>query len=87
MIRRDSTQEGFLGKFRPIFKLAYLKNPHSTLINAKMISNNALSTIVVSKNSEEFTENCDAYVGKIKANFTGSVFNIYGPGYNPTDAK
>ena len=55
-------------------------------MSAKMVSNNTISTYLVSLNYNDFTENGPSYLGKIKTNFTGSQTNIYSPGFNPKDA-
>lgn len=52
-----------------------------------MTSSNTSTTIIVSKSQTDFTENGPNYIGKFKGSFTGSQFNIYGPGYNPENAK
>lgn len=56
-------------------------------MSAKMVSNNTVSTYLISLNYSDFTENGPSYLGKIKTNFTGSQTNIYSTGLNPKDAS
>ena len=56
-------------------------------MSAKLSSNNATTTFLASLYPSHFTENGVGYLGKIKTNFIGNIVNIYGPGFNPTDAK
>ena len=56
-------------------------------MSAKLTSSNTTMTFVVSKNKNDFAENGPNYLGKVKTNFLRNVINIYGPGFNPTDAK
>ena len=52
-------------------------------MSAKLTS----STFVTSIYHDQFVENGVGYLGKIKVNFIGNIVNIYGPGFNPDDAK
>lgn len=83
VVRRD---KDLLSKIRPLFNIHHFSN-NEYYFSAKMTSSNATSTIIFSSNKDNFTENSPSYIGKMKGNFTGSEYNIYGPGYNPSDAK
>ena len=41
----------------------------------------------MSREKDDFVENSKSYMGKIKGNFSGSLFNIFGPGLSPSEAK
>ena len=56
-------------------------------MSAKLTSSNTATTFIVSLLQNNFTENSDDYLGKIKVNFMGNIANIYGPGLNSFDAK
>ena len=55
-------------------------------MSAKLASSNATSTFLLSLSSDNFTENGNGYLGKIKTNFLGTIVNIFSPGLNPSDA-
>ena len=83
VVRRDNQ---WLSKIRPQFNIHHFSN-NEYFFSAKMTSSNATSTIIFSTSKTDFSENSPSYIGKMKGNFTGSEYNIYGPGYNPSDAK
>lgn len=82
-IRRD---QEWLNKIWPQFHLHQLTS-NERHMSAKLTGNNASTTFIMSSNKSDFTENGPFYLGKVKANFIGNVINVYGPGFNPTDAK
>lgn len=56
-------------------------------MSAKKTSSKPASTFVMSCNKGNFEENSPYYIGKMKSNVLGDVLNIFGPGYNPTNAR
>ena len=52
-------------------------SPPVYLCSAKMPSNNSF---LVSSSPNDFTPNGVHYVGKVKGNFSGSEYNVFGPG-------
>ena len=56
-------------------------------MSAKLSSSNTTSTFLLSLQKNQFKENYDGYLGKVKTNFMGNIANIYSPGLNPSDAK
>jgi hypothetical protein len=57
------------------------------MISAKKVSSKPTSTFVISSNANNFTENSGFYLGKMKSNLFGDVFNLFGFGLNPAKAK
>lgn len=54
---------------------------------AKRTSNALSYTYIISTSSSDFSENSGYYLGKVKSNQKGNVFNVYGPGLNPKNAQ
>lgn len=82
-MRRDNS---WLNKLWPQYHLSEQAN-NLYCFSAKMTGKNKDITFIVCENKENFVENGEDYVGKVKANFIGSLLNIFGPGYNPSDYK
>lgn len=53
---------------------------------AKRTSNALSTTYIISISPRDFYENSGYYLGKIKSNLKGNIFNVYGPGLNPKNA-
>ena len=53
---------------------------------AKKTSSKPSSTFIISASVSSFEENKDHYLGKIKSNLGGDIYNVFGPGFNPQDA-
>ena len=77
-------KEGF-NSFWPEFYLQFAKK-NKTFLAAKKVSSKPASTFIISSNIN-FTENSSFYLGKLKANIFGDVINLFGVGFNPSDAK
>jgi hypothetical protein len=75
-----------LNTFWPEFHLQFVKDQHH-VISAKKTSSKFGSTFIISLSKQNFEEDSQYYLGKIKSDAIGEVFNIYGPGVNPKSAK
>jgi hypothetical protein len=83
VLARDNS--GF-NTFWPEFYLKFPKDQHS-VISAKRTTARPISTFILSMSDKDFEETSDNYLGKIKSNALGDILYVYGPGYNPTNAK
>ena len=72
--------------FWPEFHLHFCRNSHYVM-SAKKTSSKPASTFVLSCNKGNFEENSPYYLGKMKSNVLGDMLNIYGPGFNPSNAR
>lgn len=75
-----------LNTFWPEFHVHFAQNSHY-LMSAKKTASKPSSTFILSNSKEDFEEDSEHYLGKMKSNVLGDVLNIFGPGLNPSNAK
>ena len=56
------------------------------LMSAKKMALNKSSNYAIAMNKDNFSKKTDFYLGKLRANFAGTEFNIYDSGENPNKA-
>lgn len=66
----------------------YFPDDGKYVVSAKKTSTRPTSTFSLSYNKSNYEENNPCYFGKIKSvGLGGEVYNIFGPGFSPSDAK
>lgn len=56
-------------------------------MSCKKTASKPTSTFIITCRKDNFEENNSTYLGKMKSNIMGDVLNVFGPGYNPANAK
>jgi hypothetical protein len=82
-IIRDN--DGF-NTFWPEFHLHFSEDSQYVM-SAKKTSSRPTSTFIITRTRNNFEEQGSQYLGKMKSNVLGDVFNIFGPGPSPSNAK
>jgi tubby-related protein 1 len=80
-VKRDRE---WLNRFWPQFYF-HLEPTNYFTLGAKQTGNNSSITFLLSRDKNIYEENSPEYLGKVKANFTGTLVNVFGRGYNPKD--
>ena len=74
---------------RHMFPVYYMHSSEDQrfLLAAKKRPRNKTSNYLITMNEAELNVNSTGYLGKLRANFLGTEFNIYGKGSNPCSRK
>jgi len=72
-----------LQKLWPYYVL-YSQDPDKFLLSGRRRKKNKQSTYLISTDEKDLSRKSDAYTGKVKSNFVGTMFTMYDAGGNPT---
>ncbi len=78
--------KSLLNFFSPEFRVEFSQDNYF-LMNSKKTSSKPTSTFAFTGSQSNYEEFSSKYLGKMKSNISGSIYNIFADGYNPTDAK
>ena len=65
----------------------HLEKNNKFLLAAKKRPGNTTSNYIITMNSDNFEKESGESLGKLRANFMGTEFNIYDKGKNPSESK
>ncbi len=78
--------KSLLNYFSPEFRVEFSQDNYF-LMNSKKTSSKPTSTFAFTGSQSNYEEFSSKYLGKMKSNMGGSIYNIFADGYSPSDAR
>ena len=87
IMREKSSMLNMLGSDRGHVYRLYLKDGMRFILGARKRKKSQTANYVISLEEEEMSKHSNTYIGKVRANFTGTEFTVYDKGISPSEAK